>query len=80
MLDGDVGDKWGYEIISYIREHDENVTIISSSNYYGFNEQNINAGANGAIDKTYLYEWNDEGTIFRSQKGKMVRKIFDSKK
>ncbi len=76
MLDGDVGGNWGYEIIQDILKNNKNITIISSSNHDDFNTRNVSMGSHGAINKTYIYDWNDKGGLFRTQKAKIIREIF----
>ncbi len=79
MLDGDVGGSWGHEIIQDILKHNDKTIIISSSNHDDFNIDNANAGAHEAVNKIYLYDWNDKKGIFRSQKAKVIREFFEKK-
>ncbi len=79
MLDGDVGGNWGYEMIQSILEHNNKTTIISNSNHDEFNTKNVQMGAHEAINKIYLYEWNDNEKIFRTEKAKTIRELFKSK-
>ena len=76
MLDGDVGGGWGYEIIPDIFQHSSKVIIISSSNHDEFNTKNIEMGAHGAVNKTWLYEWNDEEAKYRTRVASQLRKLF----
>lgn len=76
MLDGDVGNGWGYEIIPDISRHNSKVIIVSCSNHDGFNSKNIEMGAHGAVNKTWLYEWNDEKAEHRTRVGNQIRKLF----
>ncbi len=77
MLDGDVGGDWGYEIIDTILEHNNNVIIISSSNHDNFNTTCVSMGVHEAVNKTYLYDWNDRESTFRIEKAKVIRELFE---
>lgn len=79
MLDGDVGDGWGYEIIPNILEHNEKVTIISCSNDDDFNAVSVKKGSHGAVNKKYVYDWNDEEKKYRLQKAKEIKKLVMAK-
>lgn len=80
MLDGDIGGSWGHDIIQDILKHNNKTLIISSSNHDDFNTENVNWGAHESLNKTYLYDWNDKQNVFRIQKAKMIRKLFEKKK
>ncbi len=75
MLDGDVGGSWGYEIIQKIFENNNKTIIISSSNHDEFNIKNVNLGAHESVNKTYLYDWNDEKGVLRTQKAKAITEL-----
>jgi DNA-binding response OmpR family regulator len=75
MLDGDVGGSWGYEIIQKIFENNNKTIIISSSNHDEFNIKNVNLGAHESVNKTYLYDWNDEKGVLRTQKAKVITEL-----
>lgn len=77
MLDGDVGNGWGYEIIPNILQHNPEVIIVSSSNFDEFNVQNVDFGAHASVNKTYIYEWNDENAEYRNKYGLIIKKLFD---
>lgn len=77
MLDGDVGGSWGHEIIQDILKHNNKTIIISSSNHDDFNTDNVNFGAHESLNKTYLYDWNDKEHVFRMQKAKVIRELFE---
>lgn len=77
MLDGDVGGSWGHEIIQDIFKHNDKVIIVSSSNHDNFNTENVNLGAQESLNKTYLYDWNDKDGVFRTQKAKVIRELFE---
>jgi len=79
MLDGDIGGSWGYEIIQEILKHNGKTIIISSSNHDDFNTENVNLGAHEALNKTYLYDWNDKENVFRLQKAKVIIELFERK-
>jgi len=79
MLDGDVGGSWGYEIIPNILRHNDKTTIVSSSNHDDFNINCMNMGAHEAINKIYLYDWNDKENLFRTKKAKVIRELFETK-
>lgn len=77
MLDGDVGNGWGYEIIPDISKHNSKVIIVSSSNHDDFNTKNVEMGAHGAVNKTWLYEWNDEKAEYRTRIGNQIKELFE---
>lgn len=79
MLDGDIAGDWGYEIIPDIRKNNHNVIIVSNSNHDDFNTNNVSMGADEAINKTYLYDWNDKEGVFRRQKAEVIRELFNRK-
>lgn len=72
MLDGDVGEGWGYEIIPNIIEHNAEVLIISCSNDDHFNTKSIKMGSHGEVNKKYLYDWNDKEGEYRTQKANEI--------
>ncbi len=76
MLDGDVGNGWGYEIIPDILQHNSDVKIVSISNHDDFNLKNVEHGAHEAVNKINLYDWNDEKKEYRTQKGSLIRNLF----
>lgn len=77
MLDGDVGNGWGYEIIPDILKHNPNVKIVSSSNFDEFNFRNVDFGCHTSVNKTFIYEWNDEDSTHRTLMGKELRQVLD---
>lgn len=79
MLDGDVSGTWGYEIIQDIKDNNNNILIVSSSNHDNFNKQNIDMGADESVNKIYLYEWNDEYSEVRIEKAKAIKESFRKK-
>ena len=79
MLDGEAGNGWGYEIISDILKNNNEVIIITSSNYDAFNTKNIEMGCHESVNKTFLYEWNDEASKYRTQKGQVITELFKTK-
>ncbi len=79
MLDGDVGNGWGYEIIPNILQHNPDVKIISSSNFDEFNFRNTDFGCHASVNKTYIYEWNDEDAEYRKKYSLIIRKLFELK-
>lgn len=79
MLDGEAGNGWGYEIIPDILKNNSEVIIITSSNYDAFNTKNIEMGCHESVNKTFLYEWNDEKSDYRKQKGKVIMELFKTK-
>lgn len=79
MLDGEAGNGWGYEIIPDILKNNSEAVIITSSNYDSFNVKNIEMGCHESVNKTFLYEWNDAKSEYRTQKGKVITDLFKSK-
>ncbi len=79
MLDGEAGNGWGYEIISDILKNNNEVMIITSSNYDAFNVKNIEMGCHESVNKTFLYEWNDEKSDYRTQKGQVIMGLIKAK-